>query len=580
MRVFLAPSTKALQVGGVKTFIQDLRRLLTSLGSTLVRAPDDADLVITNVSFKTPVEPDIVWTHGLYPVGNYPWGTSYSAINDSILASIASSINVVAVSMWGGKLIEKYSGKRPYVIHNGVFYDDIPHICDRDGWVFWPKTSTNPVVSPEPFQLLMQKRPDYKYASYISTAPGKHFHSGSGESVHKILTSTSILLSPTLENSSFLVMEAMSHGIPVLGFNEGMLAEQLTHKVGCYLATPGNSDELAFGLDWLKNNWAQQNALALEHSVSFDWAYQLPLIEDLLASTLEKKRQKKSVSVVITNYNYSRYVGKAIESAKKQTIPCEIVVVDDKSTDKSVDMLSKIPGITLIVHDKNTGPGKARNDGIRASSGTHIISLDADDWLEPSYAERMLAGFTKRNISGCFSALQLMKDNVPSGTWWMDHGAEKDAQLTGKNTVPCATMFSRDWWAAVDGFDEDISLKGTEDANLWLKMFLRGGLFFKVTNDLLVNYRLHEGSLSQTNRPKWNIYTHQKVCNPKYSIILPSFNNSHIWRILETYPEAAIHVIDDPSAKYSEAPKHEWYFFDSSLPRIETLRADSCKPLF
>lgn len=73
----------------------------------------------------------------------------------------------------------------------------------------------------------------------------------------------------------------------------------------------------------------------------------------------------------------------------------ELIVVDDGSTDDSLTMAKKVlesEGSSVdwqLIHQENTGVGTARNNGVNASRGEFICFLDADDWWEPAFLERM-----------------------------------------------------------------------------------------------------------------------------------------------------------------------------------------------
>src|ERR1700676_3954845 len=91
---------------------------------------------------------------------------------------------------------------------------------------------------------------------------------------------------------------------------------------------------------------------------------------------------RPSVSIVISCFNYERYVGAAIRSALEQVGPAsEVVVVDDGSGDGSRDLIAAFGDqITAIVKD-NGGQASALNLGFQASAGDAVIFLDADDVL-------------------------------------------------------------------------------------------------------------------------------------------------------------------------------------------------------
>src|SRR5215211_6680899 len=97
------------------------------------------------------------------------------------------------------------------------------------------------------------------------------------------------------------------------------------------------------------------------------------------------------VSIVIDNYNYERFIGRAIESGLGQTYPrVEVVVVDDGSTDGSRRVIDRYRHRVVAVEQANGGQGAAVNAGFVASRGDLVIFLDADDELRPQAVERIV----------------------------------------------------------------------------------------------------------------------------------------------------------------------------------------------
>jgi len=95
----------------------------------------------------------------------------------------------------------------------------------------------------------------------------------------------------------------------------------------------------------------------------------------------------KSVSIVITCYNYAKYVGLAIDSALAQSWPgVEVVVVDDGSTDGSADVIAAYGAQICAVRQENQGHVAAFNHGFSICSGDIVIFLDADDLLHAEAA--------------------------------------------------------------------------------------------------------------------------------------------------------------------------------------------------
>jgi len=89
------------------------------------------------------------------------------------------------------------------------------------------------------------------------------------------------------------------------------------------------------------------------------------------------------VSCIITNYNNSEYITKAINSIKKQSYQnIEIIVIDDNSTDNSLKILSKIHNIKVYVNKKNIGLFLTRNKAIKLAKGKYISFMDSDDIID------------------------------------------------------------------------------------------------------------------------------------------------------------------------------------------------------
>ena len=93
------------------------------------------------------------------------------------------------------------------------------------------------------------------------------------------------------------------------------------------------------------------------------------------------------ISVIITLYNKTAYIERALRSVLNQTYQdFEIVVVDDGSTDGGGDIVSRLPDPRIrLVRQRNAGAGTARNRGIRESRGEWIAMLDGDDEWRPGF---------------------------------------------------------------------------------------------------------------------------------------------------------------------------------------------------
>src|SRR5262249_31339743 len=99
-----------------------------------------------------------------------------------------------------------------------------------------------------------------------------------------------------------------------------------------------------------------------------------------------------TVSILIPAFNAERWIGDTLRSALSQTWPSkEIIVVDDGSTDRTVEIARKFePEGVRVFTQKNQGAAAARNKAYSLSKGDYIQWLDADDLLAPDKIERQL----------------------------------------------------------------------------------------------------------------------------------------------------------------------------------------------
>lgn len=91
---------------------------------------------------------------------------------------------------------------------------------------------------------------------------------------------------------------------------------------------------------------------------------------------------QKRVSIVINNYNYRRFLRQAIESALAQTYDnTEVIIVDDGSTDGSVDIIEGYADRATVILKENGGQASAFNVGVAHATGDLVLLLDSDDYL-------------------------------------------------------------------------------------------------------------------------------------------------------------------------------------------------------
>ena len=203
------------------------------------------------------------------------------------------------------------------------------------------------------------------------------------------------------------------------------------------------------------------------------------------------------VSIVIPCYNHARFLGEAIESAIGQSWPhCEIVVVDDGSTDNSGDVARRYPGVTVVRQD-NKGLAAARNAGLLASSGELVIFLDADDRLWPDAARIAVDVFAAHPLAAMvFGHCRLVNaSGIPRRTNMVRVRACYYEELLRDNSIwtPAMAAFRRSVLDVVGLFDEANS--PVADYDLYLRISRK---FPVVSHDAtVVDYRQHGSNMSR-----------------------------------------------------------------------------------
>jgi glycosyltransferase involved in cell wall biosynthesis len=109
-------------------------------------------------------------------------------------------------------------------------------------------------------------------------------------------------------------------------------------------------------------------------------------------NTIPERQPAVSLSIVVNNYNYARFLQEALDSSLRQMQPNdELIVVDDGSTDESQNILHRYAqdqGVTVIVQ-KNQGQMRAVRVGIEAAQRDIVVLLDSDDYFLDGYLDRL-----------------------------------------------------------------------------------------------------------------------------------------------------------------------------------------------
>jgi glycosyltransferase involved in cell wall biosynthesis len=210
----------------------------------------------------------------------------------------------------------------------------------------------------------------------------------------------------------------------------------------------------------------------------------------------------KSASVIIPCYNYGQYVADAIESGLNQTFRAiEVIVVDDGSTDNSLEVIKSFGDRIRVISQMNSGHAAAENAGFACASGDLILFLDADDLLYPTAVETAIERFGPTTSKVQFY-LEALTESKQSRGYTMPEKmpAEQEIErlLFGFGSYPSpptsGNAYARQFLERVLPFPEKEYLGATDNYVMVLAP-LYGQV--KVCPQTLGGYRLHGKNMSE-----------------------------------------------------------------------------------
>jgi glycosyltransferase involved in cell wall biosynthesis len=181
------------------------------------------------------------------------------------------------------------------------------------------------------------------------------------------------------------------------------------------------------------------------------------------------------ISVVMPCFNAQDYLREAVDSVLAQTYDnIELIVIDDGSTDRSLDLLQDYGERIRVIRQANRGPYPARNLGVAESRGELLAFLDADDWWSPDCLEKLagaLAAHPQAAVAYC-GWQNVGKDGGRSDPYVPpDYELADKAERFLRAAAPWpihAALLRRPVFDAVGGFDLD--LHSCMDYDLWLRI--------------------------------------------------------------------------------------------------------------
>ena len=233
------------------------------------------------------------------------------------------------------------------------------------------------------------------------------------------------------------------------------------------------------------------------------------------------EQQPPMVSVIVPVYNAGPYVEGAARSALDLAVDAEVILVEDGSTDASLEVCARLAResdrVSLLRHPggANRGAGASRNLGIRRARGRYVAFLDADDWYLPNRFDVDVPMMeADPSIDGVYGAasVRVEQQHAP-----MPYG--EDELTTLRRPIPPEELFAtlllgdlgrfctlgitvrRSMFDQVGPFDEGLRL--AQDSAMWLRMAAVGKLVAGSIARPIAMRRRHATNRSRVDNPEW-----------------------------------------------------------------------------
>ena len=206
------------------------------------------------------------------------------------------------------------------------------------------------------------------------------------------------------------------------------------------------------------------------------------------------------VSIIMPAYNSEKYIKDSIESVFKQTYSnWELIVVDDCSTDKTIEVIKSFNDsrIKLFVNETNSGAAISRNKALRGATGKWIAFLDSDDIWLPTKLEEQLQFMVRNNYSFTYTDYRICDDGRLTST-----------VITAPKKVSFKKLKKYCYFATLTvvydvekiGVIQIGNIKKNNDYAMWLKA-LKNADAYRLPKCLAI-YNRHSGSISSGSKIK------------------------------------------------------------------------------
>ncbi len=276
------------------------------------------------------------------------------------------------------------------------------------------------------------------------------------------------------------------------------IGQAALHHVLHRYGPEGRREKLAAAFGRLLGDEEPRQVASLPRPVVGGCVASLPVVPENDVILRTGGSRVADVAVIVPLYNYAGVVAEALDSVAAQSLESlELVVVDDRSTDESLEVVrewmsrhaSRFVAATLAHNRVNEGVALTRNVAIAIADAPLVFPLDADNSLEPDCLRRLVERLASSTASAAHPTLHHFGDRVKrrrARAW-------SPERLARGNYIDAMAVVRKSAWAAVGGYRKG-AFTGWEDYDLWCR-FVERGLWSEAVPEAVARYRVHADSM-------------------------------------------------------------------------------------
>lgn len=295
-------------------------------------------------------------------------------------------------------------------------------------------------------------------------------------------------------------------------------------------------------------------------------------------------KDSMKLTAYIPCYNAARFIEASIQALLNQTRPPdELLVIDDGSSDNSVELASRLP-VRLIRHEKNKGLAAARDTAFANATHSLVGAIDADVLPDPTWLEYLLAHFADPHVAGVSGRLLEAHCSTPADAWraelmTQDLGLERIdiEQPSHRRLGGFGTIFRKEAVLSVGGYNEKFRTN-YEDVDLCSRLLAAGHKL--IFEPRAVAFHQRRDTIRSVIRTSWHwdFYIHyfQGGYNHIWLKVLLNFRLARvlIWNHLRSKKLSLLRV-DIPLPFVLSAMDLRYHFSSRRLPKMAAQPAQS-----